>query len=77
MASIQITVPDAVLSRVLDAVSAKWGYNPGGGQTKAQFAKATLAAYLKSIVRDYEAEVAAKAAYDAAKATAESDLAIT
>lgn len=77
MASITLTIPDAVLPRVLDAVAAKWGFNPGGPQTKAQFAKAALAAYLKATVKQYEAEVAAKAAYDNAQTTADADIAIT
>lgn len=77
MASITLTIPDPILNRVLDALAAKWGYNPAGGQTKAQFAKSALAAYVKATVKQYEAEVAAKAAFDSAQATTETDIAIT
>lgn len=77
MASTTLNIPDPVLPRVLDACAAKWGYTPGGGQTKAQFFKAALGAYVKATVKQYEAEVAAKAAYDNAQNTAETDIAIT
>lgn len=77
MASITITIPDPVLTRVLDAIASVGGYNSARDGTKAQFAKAYLVSYLKGIVIDYEGNVAAKTASDSARTTANSDIAIT
>lgn len=77
MASTTITVPDAVLPRVLDAVAATQGYNPATDGTKAQFLKAFIARTLKGIVAEYEASAAASAAAASARSTANSDIAIT
>lgn len=77
MASITLTIADVNLNRVLDALSAKWGYSGSGGQTKGQFVKQVLANYAKSAVKEYEAEQAAKTAKAAAEAAAESEISIT
>ena len=77
MASITVTVPDPILNRVLDALAAKWNYNPAIDGTKAAFAKKSVANYLKATVKDYEATLAAEAARAAAQATAETDITIT
>lgn len=39
MATVSITIPDPVLTRVLDAFAAAYGYNPATDGTKAAFAK--------------------------------------
>lgn len=77
MASITITIPDAVLNRVLDAIAATRSYNPGTDGTKAQFAKAQLVAWIKGIVVDYEGNNAANTANASARTTAQTDIAIT
>lgn len=77
MASINITIPDAVVSRVLDALSAKWGYDSNSGLNKAQFARQTLAAYVKATVREYESHQAAVAAKATAQASVDSEITIT
>lgn len=65
MAVISITVPDAMLPRVVTALTAAGGYSatlPDGTpnpQTPAQFAKAMVAAYVKQVVKTYEAEQSA------------------
>lgn len=77
MATISITVPDAVQTRVVDAICARKGYVAGQGQTKAQFVKAQIALFIKNEVKSYEAEQAAKTAFETAQTAAETDLAIT
>lgn len=77
MASITLTIPDAVLPRVLDAMAATRNYNPATDGTKAQFAKAQLVAWLKSVVVDYEGNAAANTAATSARNTATTDIAIT
>lgn len=77
MATITLTIPDSIVNRVLDAVAASKGYGPGGGQTKAQFAKSVIATYLKSIVVDYEAKRDADAAFRATSLSADADISIT
>lgn len=67
MAQIVIDIPDAALTRVRDAFAARYGYPPfidgvANPQTKAQFAKAQIADFVKQTVSDYEAMRAAEAA---------------
>lgn len=80
MASISVTIPDAVLPRVLNAFASRYGYlatltnaddqpvaNP---ETKAQFAKRMLAEHIKRVVREEEAiaaELTARQQTDAAQ----------
>lgn len=66
MAAITITIPDAVITRVLDALSLGRGYqteipdpdNPGqtipNPASKANYAKAQLKSFVRSEVRSYE-----------------------
>lgn len=77
MATITLTIPDPVLNRVLDAIASSKGYGPGSGQTKAQFARSVIAAYIKSIVVEYESRSAADTAFRTAASTADTDIAIT
>ncbi len=84
MASITLTVPDAIAQRVTDAVCTRYGYqatildvnnnliqNP---MTKAQFVKRVIYQHLKRIVVAYEIDLAVKSAEDAARTTAETDI---
>lgn len=56
MATIVLTIPDAVLPRVIAASSAKFDYaeNKVGAETQAQFAKRMIAETLKGWVIDME-----------------------
>lgn len=73
MASITITIPDAVVSRVLDAFATFYNHNPAVDGTKAAFAKAQIGKYAKGIVKDVEG----RAADAASRASVETDIAIT
>lgn len=81
MATLTITIPDAVAPRVLDAVAARHGYldETTGlprvpGQTKAQFAREVIKTYLKETTKAHEAETAQASARAAAIAAAESEI---
>lgn len=73
MADITITVADAVLTRVLNAIAARHGYNPATDGTKGQFAKATLVKWAKKEVVEYEATQA----LNAQTTTSQSEIIIT
>jgi hypothetical protein len=83
MAQVIVDVPDAVLPRVLDAFAATFGYQatlPSGApnpQTRAQFAKQRLAAYVKQVTVAYEATRDAEAARQTSTQTANTDIAVT
>lgn len=70
MATITLTIPDAVAPRVLDAIAARYaftGFEPDGvtPQTKATFARLQLLRWLKNEVLEHEQAQAAAAARDA------------
>ena len=64
MAQIVLTVPDAMLSRVVTALSERGGYRAtlsdgtANPQTRAQFAKQQIALFVRESVKLYEAEQA-------------------
>lgn len=64
MASFTITVPDAVVPRVADAVAATFAYDAERDGTKAQFTKKVLVDYLRRLVQEHEARLAQQAAAD-------------
>lgn len=66
MAQITITIPDAVVQRVLDAFAYRFGYDsvPDPKPTKAAFAKQALVSQIRAVTHDYEKMVAAQAASD-------------
>jgi len=72
-----INVPDTVATRVVNALAYTWGYDPAGGQTKAQFVKAHLIAWLKEQAVAAEARAAGLKVETAALAQAESDFQLT
>lgn len=51
MADITITIPDAKLTLLLGAIANRYGWDPAGGLTKAQFAKRVTFDWWKSVVR--------------------------
>jgi hypothetical protein len=77
MATITITVPDAVVNRVLDAIAGVYQYNAVNDGTKAAFAKKQLGLWAKRTTREWEASQASNGAYTAAFNAAESDIVIT
>jgi hypothetical protein len=77
MADITITVPNAVLSRVLDAIAARNGYIAAVHGTKAQFAKSLIIAWIKREVKGYEAGLASESAINTANASVDNDISIT
>lgn len=77
MATITLTIPDAVAQRVLDAVAAQHGWHEGLGVTKAVFAKQFVIRVLKDAVRSHEGQEAALAAMATANANVDNDIAIT
>lgn len=77
MAQVIITIPDAVLPRVLDAVAARYSYNAQNGQTKAQFAKSQVIAMLKDAVLWYEGTQAAQTAQQTAVTQVNAEVTLT
>ena len=88
MATVTITIPDAVLARVLSGFCYQNGYsdtivdpnninstlpNP---VSKATFAKQQLIAHIVNAVRSYEISQAAQAAQQAASAAVDSQIAL-
>lgn len=72
MANVTITIPDAQVDRVRDAVAARNGYNQAIHGTKNQFYKNWLIQKTKDEVKDYEGNSAAASARSAAIADVES-----
>lgn len=84
MAVIPLNIPDAVVPRVQDAVTARHGWTPGSGLTKTQFVKKYLIDILKDDVRFMEAQaaqeqhrIAGEAAAQTAIASVEVEVVIT
>jgi len=77
MATVSITIPDAVVDRVLAAVCSQLHYIPDIHGTRVQFAKAQLAKWIKDIVKAYESAAAASAAGQAAAQSVEEQIIIT
>jgi hypothetical protein len=59
MATITLTIPDAVMPRVLDGLVP---FEPPAGMTQAQAAKALIIDFIKQAVRDTEKRAAIAAA---------------
>lgn len=60
MAQITLTIPDAVLTRVITALAST--QNPNDPTPPAQFAKQRVIQYVKGVVYGYETNLAAQAA---------------
>lgn len=58
MASITITIPDAVVNDVLDAFAVTYGWTADSGLTKAQFARARTADYIKNVYKNHLSSLA-------------------
>jgi len=77
MAQLNITFPDGVANRVLDAFAATFGYDPGLGVTKAQFAKQQVVEFIKETVKSHEANGAAEVARGLARQAVDSEVDVT
>lgn len=82
MATISITVPDAILTRVVNGVAGQHNYpaTVGGSpnpETRTQFARRMLARWVRETVKAYEVTSAAESARVAAAAAADSQLDVT
>ena len=87
MAQIVIDIPANITTRVMNALAVHYGYQANirdangnlitNPETKAAFVKRMVVTTLKNIVRDQEAQIAAKAAKDQAALAAESEIIIT
>lgn len=76
MANISITIPDAVVPRVLDAFDGSYPGRPQG-VTQAAWAKRQVINYVRDVTVSYERQQAAIAAAAAAEAAANQDVDIT
>lgn len=74
MAQITITIADAQLSRVVDAICIAGSWNPDLGITKNAFAKAFLVNYVKSTVLSVEYRQAQETALSAVVMPDEADV---
>lgn len=77
MATISVTIPDAVLPRVLDAFATAYNYNAEKDGTKTAFAQAQVARFITEIIRANEADVAVKKARDAATTKTDKEIVIS
>lgn len=83
MATITITIPDAIAQRVLNGFSQRYGYQPllengtANPETKAQFCKRKITEIVKVAVRESEMNTAINAASKAAADAAESEIQMT
>jgi hypothetical protein len=74
MATITLTIPDAVMPRVVDALCAEGGYVSG---SRGAFAKQQVVDHVRRVVRQYESRVARDAAGAAADSAADAEILIT
>lgn len=79
MANVTITVNDAALPRVVDALAARagWPSEDSPGETKAQAARRAHAGLLRAIVRAHEADLAANTARQTAEQAVDAEISIT
>jgi len=83
MAQITITIPDAILPRVINGFARRYNYSPiledgsSNPETKAQFAKRKLIEFIKSAVREAEIQDATNAAATTAAASVDTDITLS
>lgn len=81
MATVTFTIPNGILSRVLDGVAYANGYQDvidgqPNSESKADFAKRMIRLYVKQCVISYESANAGKQAAEIARIAAESEIQI-
>ena len=77
MATITITIPDAVAVRVVDAVAARYSWTAATGLTKQQFVKSVLVNLLRESVKMHEGQAASETAITTSNQRVETDIAIS
>lgn len=77
MATVSVTIPDAIAPRVLNAICTAYNYDAAKDGTKPQFAKAVVARFLQEVTTAVEANAAAEAARKTAAEAVASEVAIT
>ena len=81
MATMTINIPDAVAVRVTNGMAGQFNYDAyaesGGTMTKAQFARYQVIEFIRTSVKNYEAEQAATTARTSAVSNAEANLTLT
>lgn len=77
MATISFTIPDAVLTRVENALCAQGSYNAASGLTQAQFSKQMITNFIMQAVRSYEAQQAVTNTYQTAVDKVNNDIDIS
>jgi hypothetical protein len=77
MAQICLDIPDAVVTRVVNALCIDGARPEDSPLTKGQFAKQHVARYVKRVVREVEARIARDDAGTAAAAAADAEIVIT
>lgn len=77
MAKIELTIPDAVLPRVIDALCAEGRKEEDDPTPRPQYARLVLIDWVRGVVYKHEALKAAEAARVAADARARSEVTIT
>jgi len=77
MASMTITIPDGILSRVLDGIANQFHYDALADGTKAAFAKQQVIAFILNTVRNAEVQAAASSAGVTAASNVNSQVTIT
>lgn len=75
MASLTITVPDAQVSRIVDAF--KEFDNNAPGESNADFLRRKIGQYVLTVVKEFEARKDSNAAAAAARLDVEQDIPIT
>lgn len=76
MAKITLDISDAVMSRVVDAFAAAYGWEPGP-ETKLAFTARVLKEHIKNVTASHEAVAAADKARSGAASKANSEIVVT
>ena len=79
MATIQITVPDTIVTRLQDAFAATYGYQPtingaANPETLPAFTRRMLRDHARNVLVSYEAQQAGETAREAAETKAITDV---
>lgn len=74
MATITLTIPNNIVTRVIDGFVFDKGWNVDNPLTKAQFAQSELLLYIKKSVKAYETNQAVSAAKATAEASVDTDI---
>lgn len=76
MLTFSITISDSAAQRVLNAFAESYGWEPGK-ETKEQFVKTQVIAYMKDVTTSHESRNASKTAGSQAEGKAKAEIIIT